>query len=65
MKASARVACIARRHFRGLWRVADFRRLWLSLTITSFCAQITNLALPTMRYCASFRGPRPAQTYQR
>jgi len=35
-----------RRHFRGLWLSADFRRIWASLTITSFGAQITNLALP-------------------
>ena len=35
-----------RRTFRGLWRSRDFRQLWLSLTITSFGAQITNLALP-------------------
>ncbi len=41
-----RVARIARRNLRGLWRLRDFRRLWLSLTITSFGAQITNLALP-------------------
>jgi MFS family permease len=34
------------RTFRGLWRVPDFRRLWVSLTITSFGAQVTNLALP-------------------
>lgn len=26
---------------------------------------ITNRALPTMRYCANFRGPYPAHTYQR
>lgn len=32
--------------FRGLWRDADFVKLWASLTITSFGAQITNLALP-------------------
>ena len=31
-----------RRTFRGLWRSRDFRKLWLSLTITSFGAQITN-----------------------
>jgi MFS family permease len=37
---------LLRRNFRGLWRLPDFRRLWLSLTITSFGAQITNLALP-------------------
>jgi MFS family permease len=35
-----------RRRFRGLWLSADFRKLWGSLTITSFGAQITNLALP-------------------
>ena len=46
MNAHQRLARLARRNLRGLWRVADFRRLWLSLTITSFGAQITNLALP-------------------
>jgi len=35
-----------RRTFRGLWRSPDFRKLWVSLTVTSFGAQITNLALP-------------------
>ncbi len=35
-----------RRRFRGLWLSADFRRIWASLTITSFGAQISNLALP-------------------
>lgn len=35
-----------RRNFRGLWQSKDFRTLWLSLTVTSFGAQITNLALP-------------------
>ena len=35
-----------RRHFRGLWLSADFRRIWASLTVTSFGAQVTNLALP-------------------
>ena len=35
-----------RRVFRGLWLSPDFRKLWASLTITSFGAQITNLALP-------------------
>ena len=34
------------RLFTGLWRDADFMKLWSSLTITSFGAQITNLALP-------------------
>ena len=46
MKPLERLARFGRRNFRGLWHVADFRRLWLSLTITSFGAQITNLALP-------------------
>ena len=46
MKPLERCARFARRNFRGLWRAPDFRRLWLSLTITSFGAQITNLALP-------------------
>ena len=35
-----------RSSFRGLWRSPDFRKLWISLTVTSFGAQITNLALP-------------------
>ena len=35
-----------RRRFRGLWLSADFRKIWASLTITSFGAQISNLALP-------------------
>ena len=30
----------------GLLRNRDFRRLWTSATITTFGAQITNLALP-------------------
>jgi predicted MFS family arabinose efflux permease len=34
------------RAFQGLWRSPDFRKLWTSLTITAFGAQITNLALP-------------------
>ena len=37
---------ILRRRFRGLWLLPDFRKLWGSLTITSFGTQITNLALP-------------------
>jgi MFS family permease len=37
---------LIRRRFRGLWLSRDFRKLWGSLTITSFGAQITNLALP-------------------
>ena len=43
MKASQR---LLRRTFRGLWLSADFRRMWGSLTISPFGAQITNLALP-------------------
>jgi MFS family permease len=35
-----------RKRFRGLWRSQDFRKLWISLTVTSFGAQVTNLALP-------------------
>ena len=35
-----------RKTFTGLWRSADFRKLWVSLTVTSFGAQVTNLALP-------------------
>jgi len=35
-----------RKRFTGLWRSADFRKLWISLTVTSFGAQVTNLALP-------------------
>jgi MFS family permease len=46
MKPLDRSQRFLRRRLRGLWLVADFRRLWLSLTITSFGAQITNLALP-------------------
>jgi len=34
------------RSFQGLWRNPEFMKLWWSLTITSFGAQITNLALP-------------------
>ena len=41
-----RFAVLARRAFRGLWRSADFRRLFASSTITAFGAQVTNLALP-------------------
>ncbi len=32
--------------FDGLWENRDFRRLWISLTITHFGGQITFLALP-------------------
>ena len=35
-----------RRLFDGLWRNPEFMKLWGSLTITAFGAQITNLALP-------------------
>src|SRR3982750_4953233 len=35
-----------RKTFRGLWRSPDFRKLWVSMTVTSFGAQVTNLALP-------------------
>ena len=36
-----------RKHFtRGLWRDRAFVRLWTSMTVTSFGAQVTNLALP-------------------
>ncbi len=34
------------RLFDGLWRNPEFMKLWGSLTITAFGAQITNLALP-------------------
>ena len=34
------------RLFSGLWRNPEFVKLWTSSTITSFGAQITNLALP-------------------
>src|SRR5207237_4287 len=46
MNKSTRSAPSFRRVFRGLWLSRDFRRLWTSLTITAFGAQITNLALP-------------------
>ena len=46
VKLFERIARTARRNLRGLWRLPDFRRLWLSLTITAFGAQVTNLALP-------------------
>jgi hypothetical protein len=41
-----RLGILARRSLRGLWRSADFRRLFASSTITAFGAQVTNLALP-------------------
>ncbi len=46
MPISDRIRIHLRRRFRGLWLSPDFRKLWVSLTITSFGAQITNLALP-------------------
>jgi MFS family permease len=46
MNVFERIARLARRNLHGLWRLRDFRRLWLSLTVTAFGAQITNLALP-------------------
>ena len=46
MNALERFRRTLRRTFRGLWRSADFRRLWMSMTVTSFGAQVTNLALP-------------------
>src|SRR2546430_15188381 len=41
-----RLRTYVRSLMRGLWLLRDFRSLWASLTITSFGAQITNLALP-------------------
>ena len=46
MKKTNTIRKLFRRRFRGLWLSRDFRKLWTSLTITSFGAQITNLALP-------------------
>lgn len=46
MSNSNRLKTHLRRMFHGLWLSRDFRKLWVSLTITSFGAQITNLALP-------------------
>ncbi len=46
MSINDRIRTYLRRAFRGLWLSPDFRKLWVSLTITSFGAQITNLALP-------------------
>ena len=46
MKTNERLRRMLRRTFRGLWRSADFRKLWLSLTVTAFGAQVTNLGLP-------------------
>jgi MFS family permease len=41
-----RLQRFSRAAFRGLWRNPQFMKLWMSLTITSFGAQVTNLALP-------------------
>jgi MFS family permease len=41
-----RLQRFSRAAFRGLWRNPQFVWLWTSLTITSFGAQVTNLALP-------------------
>jgi MFS family permease len=41
-----RLSTRLRRRFRGLWLARDFRRLWVSLTVTAYGTQITNLALP-------------------
>jgi MFS family permease len=46
MNKTGRTRKLLRRRFRGLWLSRDFRKLWTSLTVTSFGAQITNLALP-------------------
>jgi len=46
MRIDDRLRTSLRRSFRGLWLSRDFRKLWASLTVTSFGAQITNLALP-------------------
>jgi MFS family permease len=46
MRKTKTLTIYLRRRFKGLWLSRDFRRLWGSLTITSFGAQITNLALP-------------------
>jgi len=46
MRRTLTLKQLLRRRFRGLWLSRDFRRLWGSLTITAFGAQVTNLALP-------------------
>ena len=46
MTVNERLKNFSRRAFRGLWLSRDFRRVWASLTLTSFGMQITNLALP-------------------
>jgi len=42
----SRLRRLLNRSFGGLWRSRDFRRIFTSLTITAFGAQVTNLALP-------------------
>src|SRR5690242_7772388 len=46
MRTTRRPLNRLRRRFRGLWLSRDFRRLWVSMTVTAYGAQITNLALP-------------------
>ena len=46
MRTIKRISTRLRRRFRGLWLSRDFRRLWVSLTVTAYGTQITNLALP-------------------
>jgi len=46
MIRSTKLQRASRRAFGGLWLVPDFRKLWTSLTLTAYGAQITNLALP-------------------
>jgi MFS family permease len=46
MRTIAQFSTRLRRRFRGLWLSRDFRRLWVSLTVTAYGTQITNLALP-------------------
>jgi MFS family permease len=46
MRTIAQLSTHLRRRFRGLWLSRDFRRLWVSLTVTAYGTQITNLALP-------------------
>ena len=44
----------------GLWRNADFLRLWVSETVSAFGAQIRFLALPlTPILLAEVRGSNP------
>ena len=46
MRTIKRISTRLRRRFRGLWLSRDFRRLFVSLTVTAYGTQITNLALP-------------------